>query len=227
MDFRLTNTWFVSKFDHHSLPQFFSLPPQILKEVHSQKSSEPLSWPAVMVHAIWVRGQFDLQNKYQDSQGYMEKSCLKTLPPNPTELWVCLSSWKETDHIQTTQENHRRHSHPDPNISLSDRSTLHSRKFSLCGILWDLEQEWVSSFPDMIAMEVLCRGDHLLTWELRVQSPLEEADNSHCPISARLLSYLEKTRAYTLNLSSRTQWARAVPSHGPDARWPLLFTLCV
>ena len=34
-----------------------------------------------------VRGQPGLQNKFQDSQGYTEKPCLKKTNKKPTALW--------------------------------------------------------------------------------------------------------------------------------------------
>jgi hypothetical protein len=58
---------------------------QYIQELKKLNSSQvvvahpfnPSTWEAKRQEDFWVRGQPDLQNEFQDSQGYTEKPCLE------------------------------------------------------------------------------------------------------------------------------------------------------
>lgn len=147
VDFRIPNTWFVSKFPH-----FFLRPHKLLKRFITKKVQN--HW----VGQRWWCTPFEFEASliYKTSprtvkatwRNPVSKPSPKTPPCYgfvflPGRRLIIFKLYKKiiADTATLSQTSHLVTGAPFP-----------SRKFSLCGISCDLEQEWVSSFPDIMAM---------------------------------------------------------------------------
>lgn len=45
--------------------------------MHSDASFKPCTWETEAGGSLWVWWQFDLYSKFQESQGYIERPCIK------------------------------------------------------------------------------------------------------------------------------------------------------